>query len=71
MKYPVRCEIVDVTGVEVFPGFMGATPKDSKAHIGKKGLAERVDDSNIRITLDDGNILMGYNCWWRPLTKER
>ncbi len=66
MKYPTRCRIVDVTGEEVLPGIIGNTPDVSKPHIGKEGLAERVD-RYIKITLDDGNILMGYECWWEPL----
>jgi len=66
MKYPVRCRIMDVTGQEVFPGIIGNTPDISKPHIGKSGLAEKLDDGNVRITLDDGNIIFGYDCWWEP-----
>ena len=65
MKYPVRCEILDVTGQEVFPGIEGRTPDESKPHIGKRGLAEEIG-YNVRITLDDGSILWGYECWWKP-----
>ena len=60
MKYPVRCKIVDVTGQEVFPDIMGRTPDESKPHIGKRGLAERIG-GDVRITLDDGEILWGMN----------
>ena len=35
-------------------------------HIGKEGLAEEVDE-NVRITLDDGTILWGYDCWWEAI----
>ena len=66
MKYPVRCRIMDVTGQEVFPGIIGNTPDISKSHIGKSGLAEKLDDGNVRITLDDGGIIFGYDCWWEP-----
>ena len=66
MKYPVRCKIVDVTGIEVMPGMMGRTPDGSKPHVGKCGLAEEVGD-DVRITLDDGNILWGYECWWQHI----
>jgi hypothetical protein len=69
MNYPVRCKIVDVAGCEVYPGLIAATPDVSRAHIGKKGLAER-DGINVKITLDDGSILYGYECWWTPLDKE-
>lgn len=23
--------------------------------------------TSVRITLDDGNILWGYECWWEPI----
>lgn len=68
MKYPVRCRIVDIAGVEIFPGIVGKTPDKSKPHIGKKGLAEKIDDWIVRITLDDGTVLWGYECWWEPET---
>ena len=68
MKYPVRAKIIDVTGIEVLPGINGRTPDESKSHIGKEGLAEEVD-GNVRITLDDGSVLWGYECWWTPLDK--
>jgi len=68
IEYPTRCKIIDVTGGEVFPGILGRTPDDSKPHIGKEGLAEIVDKGKyVRITLDDGTILYGYECWWEPM----
>ena len=63
MDYPVRCEIIDVVGVEVLPEIMGNTPEVSKPHIGKKGIANECDEG-VKIILDDGNILYGYECWW-------
>ena len=66
IKYPTRCRIIDVTGKEVFPGITGNTPDISKPHISKEGLAEMIG-RNVRITLDDGIILWGYECWWKPL----
>jgi len=68
MKYPVRCEIVDVdgTGHRVGP-FVSKTPEISKPHIGKQGLAEITDNGNVLITLDDGSVLYGYECWWKAL----
>lgn len=65
-NYPTRCKIVDVTGEEFIPGFARRTPDESKPHIDKEGLAERVGE-NVRITLDDGAIIWGYDCWWEPL----
>lgn len=72
MKYPVRCKIIDVTGVEVFPGMEGKTPNKSKPHIGKEGLAEKdvTGFGKVRITLDDGNILFGHECWWTPIKED-
>ena len=66
-KYPVRCKIVDVTGEEVFPGIEGRTPDESKPHIGKMGVAEEAGET-VRITLDDGTIIWGSECWWEPIT---
>ncbi|OEU68428.1 MAG: hypothetical protein BBJ57_02365 [Desulfobacterales bacterium PC51MH44] len=66
MKYPVRCEIIDVTGIEVFPGVQGNTPDESKPFIGEQGLAERIG-WDVRITLDNGEIIFGYDCWWKPI----
>lgn len=69
MKYPTRCEIVDV-GEDVHVGpYQCRTPDKSKPHIGKQGLAER-DGVNVKITLDDGNILWGSECWWNPIPKK-
>jgi hypothetical protein len=76
MDYPVRCRIVDVTGQEVVPGFVRHTPEVSRPHVGKLGWAEKIKappdahsliDYIIRITLDDGTILYGYECWWEPV----
>ena len=66
IKYPTRCRIIDVTGQDVFPGQLGRTPDVSKPRVGREGLAERVGE-DVRITLDDGTILMGYECWWEPI----
>lgn len=69
IKYPTRCKIIDVTGEEVFPGVEGNTPDVSKPHVGKEGLAEE-HPNGVKITLDDGSILMGYECWWTPIKEE-
>ena len=66
-KYPTRCEIVDVTGQEVLPGIEGRTPEKSKPYIGQQGVADRTDDGNIKIILDNGDVLYGYECWWKPI----
>ena len=67
MKYPTRCQIIDVTDQEVFPGIIGNTPDVSKPHVGEFGLAEKLSNGNVKITLDNGGILMGYECWWTPI----
>ena len=67
INYPTRCRIIDVDGEEFSPGIIRKTPDVSKPHIGKYGLAEKIDILNVRITLDDGTVLFGYECWWEPL----
>lgn len=69
MEYPTRCKILDIEGEVIdpmFPDITAKTPDVSRSHIGKEGLAERID-GNVRITLDDGNGIWGYECWWIPL----
>ena len=62
----MRCKIVEIPDGSIMNGLIINTPKVSKPHIGKYGLAEEVDNS-VKITLDDGNILYGYQCWWIPI----
>ena len=69
IKYPVRCKIVDATGHKIAPGLYAKTPEESKAHIGKEGIAEESGD-DVKITLDDGSTLWGYECWWIPLNDQ-
>lgn len=64
MTYPTRCRIVDADGAQIAPGLQARTPEGSRPHIGKEGLAEDLGDWLIRITLDDGTILYGCDCWW-------
>ena len=66
MKYPTRCKLIDVTGIEIFLGLEGRTPNVSKPHIGKEGLAEKIN-GDVRITLDDNTVLNGWDCWWNPI----
>ncbi len=70
IEYPIRCEILDVVGIEVLPGIIGDTPEVSKPHIGKHGVAIE-EGENVKIILDDGNILYGYECWWKPIEERR
>ena len=70
MKYPCRCKIVDVDGLDHRIGpFTAATPELNKPHIGKLGIAEKVK-GKVRITLDDGTVLLGSECWWGKLEGE-
>lgn len=71
MKYPVRCRIVDADGQVLAPGLIACTPDISRPHIGKEGIAERIPHgAGIKITLDDGTILFGSQCWWEPIEEE-
>lgn len=67
IKYPTRCRIVDVNG-QTFHGIKIRTPDKSYPHLGKYGLAE-LEDGLVKITLDDGNIIYGYECWWIPINE--
>jgi len=66
IKYPTRCKIIDADGLN-WNDFTCATPEKSKPHIGKTGLAEKDKKHGVKITLDDGNIIYGYDCWWIPI----
>lgn len=68
--YPTRCRIIDIAGKALGPGIVAMTPAPSKPHIGKKGVAEEVDGV-VRITLDDGTVLYGWECWWKPIADRR
>lgn len=68
IKYPIRCRIIDVDGTGHKVGvFLTKTPDESKPHVGKEGLAERDENNHVRITLDDGSVLMGWEAWWAPI----
>ena len=62
-----RCRIVDAgaAGHTIGP-YKARTPTKSVPHIGKKGWAEP-DGKTVTITLDDGTILKGYQCWWEEI----
>ena len=70
VKYPTRCEIIDPDGHKITPELAAKAPDASKPHIGKKGLAEKLGEWEVRITLDDGTIIYGHECWWVPLPDE-
>lgn len=71
----VRVRIVSREGVALRDdGLMIAKdPEGSVPHIGKEGWMVEDDEaieglpiSVPRITLDDGTVLWGFDCWWEP-----
>ena len=70
-KYPCRCRIIDADGQEIETPdgtLVCATPDVSRPKIDKTGTAYLEPDGiNVRIKLDDGSELMGYECWWEPI----
>jgi hypothetical protein len=73
VKYPTRARIIDVDSkptvlvtADGLQSFVPKTPPKSRPHVGKEGLAEKFSQG-VRITLDDGTILWGWECWWEPI----
>lgn len=71
-KYPCRCRIIDAEGQQIDTPegtFACKTPDVSRPKIDKTGTAYLEPDGiNVRIKLDDGSELMGYECWWEPIS---
>lgn len=70
--YPTRCRVIGIEGQAVpgAPHLVCKTPEISKPHVGKLGVAERTvvgGYDTVRLTLDDGTVLYGYECWWEPV----
>ena len=57
----IRVEIVNVDDEDLYP------PEESIPHIGKLGWAE-IDEEGVKIDLDDGTRLYGWECWWKEVT---
>lgn len=76
LKYPVRCEIVDAEAGGGWKDHGMKTPEVSRPHIGKHGTArvieceESIFGERVEITLDDGNIIYGDECWWVRIPPE-
>ena len=77
IEYPTRCRVMDIEGQSFYDtGLTMRTPPESRPHVGKEGLAELLpfedapDETYVRLTLDDGTVLHGWDCWWEPLGKE-
>lgn len=69
----VRVRIVEAAGTALPGGLMAADPPAAQPHFEKLGwcidapceaLGGR---GNPKITLDDGSVLWGYQCWWEPV----
>jgi hypothetical protein len=59
----IRARIIDPKGKELVPGLGAVCPEQALPHIGKEGVVEWTP-LGPRITLDDGTVLMGSECWW-------
>jgi hypothetical protein len=77
-RFPVAVLIIDVDdehGTVQWNGMSIQTPEPSKPYIGQVGTAERVADPDpemgifdtVRITMPDGHVLWGWECWWAPV----
>ena len=68
MQRSIRCVIIDIDGEVIsseYPDVVARTPEVSKPYIGERGVAE-AEEWGIKITLDNGNIIYGHECWWMP-----
>lgn len=76
----VLVEVVKAEGTEVAPGIIAADPEIAKPKIGLRGWCDEdallpdefamyPGHTNPRIELDDGSIIWGYECWWKPVKK--
>jgi DNA polymerase III sliding clamp (beta) subunit (PCNA family) len=74
-KYPVRCQVIDPTGHVVKQtkfkvDLVAKCPTEAKPHVGKTGRATLLKNGDVKIKLDDGQVLYGYECWWVALPPE-
>ncbi len=72
-KTTVRCIIIDPVVENIYQDkpYVAIAPEESLPHIGKYGIAEIVDGYHAKITLDDGNVIYGDECWWKPVTESK
>jgi hypothetical protein len=72
----VRVRIEQADGVEILPGIVAADPEAAKPYFEKLGWCDEQAFSpelgrpNPKITLDDGSVLWGYECWWSYVLAE-
>ncbi len=68
----LRVRIVQAEGQPLDAGFVAADPPKAQANMRKEGWCE-VDaphpafGTNPKITLDDGTVIWGFECWWEPV----
>jgi hypothetical protein len=68
----VRVRVEDATGQSFF-GLPTANPAVAVPNLGKTGWCEQnafcpeLGRNNPRITLDDGAVIWGYQCWWTEI----
>ena len=65
--YPTRCRIISMDGYRLGGGLIAADPFKAQPHVGKEGMAKKTRRGDVRIDLDDGTVLYGYECWWTPI----
>lgn len=72
----IRVKVVKAAGTEVLPGIQAADPEAARPHFEKLGWCDEEavpwpDEyptyANPKITLDDGSVIWGYECWWTPI----
>lgn len=77
-KYPVRCQIVDPAGhvlksktvrnkKPIIAAVTAKCPDVARPHVSKIGKATLLKNGDVKIKLDDGSVLYGYECWWVAL----
>lgn len=71
-----RVRVSVTSGAAAYPG-LAADPLIAQQNMGKQGWCEEDvpcpelgGRSNPKITLDDGTVIWGYQCWWAPVTQQ-
>ncbi len=67
-EYRIGDEVVITRAKGYVLGSTGIPLKDPHPeHLGKIGRITAIDDGMPHITLDEGVVLEGCDCWWRKL----
>jgi hypothetical protein len=74
----VRVQIIQAGGSPLpVPGVVAADPATAVPNFGKYGWCEMnafcpaLGEENPKITLDDGTVIWGYQCWWQPIMRSQ